>query len=57
MLEPTLVHNLCIIIYVNMPIVRLPSQNPINPSFKASITARDLNQNTALHLAALNGNT
>ncbi|CAD8076974.1 unnamed protein product [Paramecium sonneborni] len=46
LLEPTLVHN----------ILKLPPRQKINSELRASLTAKDLQDNTALHYAAKNGN-
>ncbi|KAM3142373.1 hypothetical protein pb186bvf_005530 [Paramecium bursaria] len=47
LLEPTLVHN----------ILKLPSNQKINPELRASLSAKDALDNTALHYAAKNGNS
>ncbi|CAD8146459.1 unnamed protein product [Paramecium pentaurelia] len=46
LLEPTLVHN----------ILKLPPRQKINPELRASLTSKDLSDNTALHYSAKNGN-
>ncbi|CAK83232.1 unnamed protein product (macronuclear) [Paramecium tetraurelia] len=46
LLEPTLVHN----------ILKLPPRQKINPELRASLTSKDISDNTALHYAAKNGN-
>ncbi|CAD8135939.1 unnamed protein product [Paramecium octaurelia] len=46
LLEPTLVHN----------ILKLPPRQKINSELRASLSAKDMLDNTALHYAAKNGN-
>ena len=55
LLEPTLVHNIRIMqLYY---LVKLPSNQKINPELRASLSAKDALDNTALHYAAKNGNS
>ncbi|CAD8139887.1 unnamed protein product [Paramecium octaurelia] len=46
LLEPTLVHN----------ILKLPPRQKINPELRASLTSKDISDNSALHYAAKYGN-